>query len=143
MSEPGRALIAANKSGIATKHGLVFGAQVVDYTYTGEIHISVINTSTKNVRIYENMKLIQFVETPVFNSIIEIVDENTPAGWCFYNGLLHDRGIGGFGSTDNKEEVKEEVKVEQVEQVEQAITEPIVSVKNKIKKQNEIKFKKN
>ena len=39
------------RSGIATKHGIIFGAQVVDYTYKGEIHISVINTSTKAIRL--------------------------------------------------------------------------------------------
>jgi dUTP pyrophosphatase len=103
MGAPGRALIAGNKSGVATKHGLVFGAQVVDYTYKGEIHLSVINTSDKPVRIYQNMKLLQFMETPVFNS--EIV--TTPFSYkvdedVFFMGLENDRGEGGFGSTDNK-----------------------------------------
>jgi len=104
MAEPGRALIAANKSGVATKHGLLFGAQVVDYTYKGEIHLSLINTSTKNVRIYENMKILQFVETPVFNSPVEIIekDESGFVEINFYDGLENDRGIGGFGSTDKK-----------------------------------------
>jgi len=109
MAQPGRALIAANKSGVATKHGLVFGAQVVDYTYKGEIHLSVINTSTKNVRIYENMKIIQFIEMPVFNSEIKIVEDiqtdiysSSAAANLFYAGLLDDRGDGGFGSTDKK-----------------------------------------
>jgi len=108
MAKPGRALIAGNKSGIATKHGLVFGAQVVDYTYMGEIHLSVINTSSKNVRIYENMKILQFVETPVFNSQVKIVDDgDTTEAINFYVGLEDDRKDGGFGSTDeNKTEKK-------------------------------------
>lgn len=102
MATQGRALIAANKSGVATKHGLVFGAQVVDYTYKGEIHISVINTSTKVVRIYENMKLIQFVETPIIANPIEIVEEKDSSDFVkFYEGLEDDRKAGGFGSTDN------------------------------------------
>lgn len=102
MANPGRALIASNKSGIATKHGVIFGAQVVDYTYKGEIHISVINTGTKPVRIYENMKLIQFVETPVFNSEVECVDSTDVDEQEFYKGLKDDRKDGGFGSTDKK-----------------------------------------
>ena len=105
MTEPGRALIAANKSGVATKEGLIFGAQVVDYTYKGEIHLSVINTSTKNVRIYEDKKILQFVETPVFNSEVEIADgiTNYDEEAKFYEGLQDDRGEGGFGSTDKEE----------------------------------------
>lgn len=104
MATPGRALIASNKSGVATKKGLVFGAQVVDYTYKGEIHLSLINTSTKLVRIYEDMKIIQFVETPVFFSSVEVIndDDELDTETVFYEGLQDDRGEGGFGSTDNK-----------------------------------------
>lgn len=103
MSDPGRALIAGNKSGVATKHGLVFGAQVVDYEYEGEVHLSVINTSTKVVRIYERMKILQFVETPVFNSNIEVLD--TTDGVTeekFYKDFKSKRNSNGFGSTDKK-----------------------------------------
>ena len=103
MLKEGRALIAANKSGVATKQGLVFAAQVVDYSYTGEIHIGVINTSTKVVRIYEEDKLIQFVETPVYTSKIESVelDSLSEEGLKeFWSGVPQDRKDGGFGSTD-------------------------------------------
>jgi dUTPase len=106
MASKGRALIAANKSGVATKHGLIFSAEVVDYTYTGEVHIGIINTSTKIVRIYENMKLIQFLETPIYCNPIEVVEEfKTPADnmYTFYEGLESDRGDAGFGSTDKKD----------------------------------------
>lgn len=109
MAKPGRALIATNKSGIATKHGLIVGATTVDYTYKGEIHLSVINTSTKPVRIYENMKIIQFIETPVFNSTIEVTESlyrhiKDEEPYCekqedFYKGLDDDRKDGGFGSS--------------------------------------------
>jgi dUTPase len=110
MYSPGRALIAGNKSGIATKNGLVFGAQVVDYTYQGEIHLSLINTSTKNVRIYENMKILQFMETPIFYSPIEIIDgqddgiSKNANIRLFYEGLKDDRGPRGFGSTNKVQE---------------------------------------
>jgi dUTPase len=98
-----RALIASNKSGIASKHGVIFGAQVVDYSYQGEIHINVINTSTKPVRIYENMKLIQFIETPIFVSEIKIFESSVHnEASNFYEGMIMDRGSAGFGSTDKK-----------------------------------------
>ena len=107
MHAPGRALIAANKSGVATKHVLVYGAQVVDYTYKGEIHLSLINTSDKDVMITPGMKILQFLETPVWISEIEIVDNTDLADPVdyeeeFYKGLPDDRGADGFGSTDKK-----------------------------------------
>lgn len=101
MHQPGRALIAANKSGIASKHGVIFGAQVIDYEYQGEIHINVINTSTKPVRIYQDMKIIQFVETPVFNSTIDVMkEEEEISEEKFWKGFDSTRGSGGFGSTN-------------------------------------------
>lgn len=101
MAEPGRALIAANKSGVATKHGLVYGAQVVDYTYKGEIHLSLINSTNQAVYIQAGQKILQFLETPVFNSPVEIVEmEKAEDEQTFYKGLQDDRGAGGFGSTD-------------------------------------------
>ena len=92
---PGTALIAANKSGVASKKGLIFGAQVVDSDYAGEVHISVINTSNNEVIIKTGEKLIQFIHTPVLLTPAEEVDE-------FMFNALHDksqRGTGGFGST--------------------------------------------
>ena len=95
---PGTALIAANKSGVATKKGLIFGAQVVDSDYAGEVHISVINTSNEDVIIKTGEKLIQFIHTPVLLTPPEEVDE-------YMFNALHDksqRGEGGFGSTGTK-----------------------------------------
>jgi len=104
MSKPGRALVAANKSGIATKEGLVYGAQVVDYTYKGEIHLSLINTSNCSVKISPGQKILQFLETPVYNSKIEVVEglSDAQVEEKFYEGLQDDRGAGGFGSTNKK-----------------------------------------
>lgn len=89
------ALIGANKSGVATKSGLVFGAHVIDADYTGEIHISVINTSNVPVTVKSGEKLIQFIHTPVLLSDFELVDQNA------FNELhgVTERGDGGFGST--------------------------------------------
>jgi dUTP pyrophosphatase len=88
-------LFVENKSGVATKKGLIFGAQVVDSDYAGEVHISVINTSNVPVTIKTGEKLIQFIHTPVLLTSPEEIDEYT------FNSL-HDksaRGEGGFGST--------------------------------------------
>jgi len=98
MEEPGRALVAHNKSGVASKHGLVFGAQVVDFEYQGEIHINVLNLSSKVVRIYAGQKLMQFLELPIFTSTIEEVDSLQN----LYKGAT-SRADGGFGSTDKKD----------------------------------------
>lgn len=95
---PGTALIAANKSGVASKKGLIFGAQVVDSDYAGEVHISVINTGNYNAYIETGEKLIQFIHTPVLLTLPEEVDE-------YMFNALHDksvRGEGGFGSTGVK-----------------------------------------
>ena len=97
MEDHGRALIAHNKSGIASKHGLIYGAQVVDFEYQGEIHINVINTSSSVVRIYAGQKLMQFLELPIFTSAIEEVDSLQD----LYDGAT-SRATGGFGSTDKE-----------------------------------------
>lgn len=109
MATPNRAFIAFNKSGVASKLGLIAGACVVDYLYQGEIHLNMINTSTKVVRIYEDMKILQLVEMPIYNSDIEVLngreeckckDLVTPEQ--FYEGMSTERGEGGFGSSDKK-----------------------------------------
>ena len=99
MEDPGRALIAHNKSGVASKKGLIFGAQVVDYEYQGEIHINIINTSSKLVKVYEGDKLMQFIEMPIFTSDIQEVEEIQD----LYPEGETSRGAGGFGSTDKKD----------------------------------------
>jgi dUTP pyrophosphatase len=98
MTDNQRALIAFNKSGVASKLGLVTGACVVDFEYQGEIHINVINTTDKPVMIEENQKLMQFVELPIITSeIILVEDEDT-----LFNGEITTRGASGFGDSDKK-----------------------------------------
>jgi dUTP pyrophosphatase len=88
----GYALIAFNKSGVATKHRLSVGACVVDEDYEGEIHLHVYNTSNnKVVEIEPGMKLTQFVLTPVNYQNVEEVNE--------FPERQSQRGSGGFGST--------------------------------------------
>ncbi len=86
------ALIAFNKSGVATKKKLVVGAATVDEGYRGEIHIHLINTSINEVIIEEGDKIVQFVLIPVIYEKLELVSNeefNTNTERC----------DGGFGST--------------------------------------------
>ena len=92
-------LTAANKSGKTTKTGLIFGAQIVDSPYTGEIHISLINTSNEPVKIVAGEKLTQFIHIPIYLSkpeeILNRDYDNLAKNWG-------TRGADGFGSTDDK-----------------------------------------
>ena len=99
MKSPDRALIAANKSGVASKLGLIFGAQVVDFEYQGEIHLNILNVSTQTRLITYGMKMLQFLETPIFTSEVEITENIEPSE--FYTKVT-TRGAKGFGSTDKK-----------------------------------------
>lgn len=99
MASPYRALIAANKSGVSTKTGLIFGAQVVDYEYQGEIHLSLINTSDGAVVITPGMKILQFLETPIFCSDIEIEEGKQPKEFYTKETTRKDKG---FGAHDKK-----------------------------------------
>ena len=89
----GFALIAMNKSGVALKKGLTVGACVVDSDYQGEIHLHLINTSDKPVRIQPGDKLTQFLLIPVEHCPVTVVDVDD-----LYEDVT-TRGAGGFGST--------------------------------------------
>lgn len=92
------ALIAANKSGVATKSGLLFTAQVVDADYTGEIHIGLYNSGNQAVAIKGGDKIIQFVHTPVLND--PLVEYSVEEYENMLKNVSTDRGENGFGSTD-------------------------------------------
>jgi len=106
----GYALIAFNKSGVATKTGLLVGACVVDEDYQGEIHINMVNTNQPNetfngvayasdsghVTINPGDKLVQFILLPVNYSN----PEETTLEELYTNTT--ERGEGGFGSTGDK-----------------------------------------
>lgn len=94
----GTALIAFNKSGIATKLGLAAGAQVCDASYQGELHISLINTSHNDVEIIPGQKIIQFLLVPIHHSMPKEIDNLKD----LYSDHKSDRGDGGFGSTGDK-----------------------------------------
>lgn len=106
----GYALIAFNKSGIASKTGMVVGACVVDEDYQGEVHINMINTNQPTeqtdgtvyatypgyVTITPGDKLVQFILVPVNYANPEEVSLEE-----LYSEVS-ERGEGGFGSTGLK-----------------------------------------
>ena len=95
---PNVALEAQNKSGIATKHGLTYGASVVDANYQGIIHISLINTTDEPVFLSLGTKAVQFIPRIIDISPIEVY--NTVSLEEFYKDFeFSNRGEGAFGST--------------------------------------------
>lgn len=95
---PNIALEAQNKSGIATKLGLVYGASVIDASYMGVIHLSVINTTDKEVMLPLGAKLVQFIPRLIDTSEIEVVTSGSLDE--FYADFeFSNRGEGAFGST--------------------------------------------
>lgn len=88
---PGYALIAFNKSGIATKTKLTKGAEVVDEDYQGEIHIHVFNSGKTTILINPGQKLIQFILIKMNYENIEVVET--------LDNIESERGSGAFGST--------------------------------------------
>lgn len=100
LLEPEHSMLQVNnKSGISTKKGLIFTAEVIDSTYTGEIHLCVLNTTTDYVTIKRNDKLVQLIHIPVYltepEEITEDEFQSEANNWS-------SRGTGWQGSTGNK-----------------------------------------
>lgn len=89
----GWALIANNKSGIASKKQLLVGAQVIDSSYQGEVHINLHNVGNSEVVIGPGDKIVQFI---MYNIGLPTPEEVPLED--LYNDVS-DRGEGGFGST--------------------------------------------
>ena len=92
------ALEAQNKSGIASKYGLVYGASVVDANYQGIIHISLINTTDQSVDLPLGMKAVQFLPRLIDISPIEVYN-NMSLDEFYKDFEFSNRGEGAFGST--------------------------------------------
>ena len=90
-------LMAANKSGLASKRGLLYTAEIVDSPYVGEIHIGIYNTSHEFQIIEAGTKLVQFIHVPIYLTEPEEVTHEE-----FYNDAQYwgTRGNNGFGSTN-------------------------------------------
>lgn len=91
INEPSVAAYVFSRSGLGTKEGLTVsqGVGVIDPDYRGEIKVSLLNTSGETRRIKRGQRIAQLVFMPVFQGVIQPVDELGET----------DRGAGGFGST--------------------------------------------
>ena len=97
LEPPASMLMAANKSGISTKKGLIYTAEIVDSPYTGEIHIGIYNTSHEFQIIEAGTKLVQFIHVPIYLTEPEEVIKEEFDEDAQYWGT---RGNNGFGSTN-------------------------------------------
>lgn len=91
----GYALVAHNKSGVATKLKLGHGAEVCDEGYAGEVHIHLVNHGSDAVIIKPGMKVIQFLLLEVGKQVVIEI------GNAEYEERMeqYTRGANGFGST--------------------------------------------
>jgi len=94
----GYAGIFMNKSGVASKKGLLVGAQVIDTYYDGEVHINIHNVRNFKTTISPGDKIIQLIIFPIVPCAITEVDEKD----LYSNFKTEYRGINGFGSSDKK-----------------------------------------
>lgn len=92
-------LVGENKSGIASKRGLIKAAQVIDNDYEGQIHINMINPTSVACFIKPGEKIIQFV--PYFQPIMTGTKEYNSKEEL-YKDSESVRGEGGFGSSGIK-----------------------------------------
>ena len=87
-----------NKSGIASKRGLIVGANTVDIGYEGECHLDLHNVSKYNQIISAGDKIVQGILIKIgFHVPEEVNDEN-----ILYADGRSDRGSNGFGSSGTK-----------------------------------------
>lgn len=93
----GIAYIAQNKSGVSKNKRLDVAATLVDEDYQGEIHLSLVNTSNRLIKLKENEKIVQFIATQILLSEPqEILAED-----IFKTST--ERGSGAFGSTEEQQ----------------------------------------
>ena len=94
----GYALIAKEKSGVATKKKLSVGANCVDTGYVGQVHIHLFNFSSNTQVIKPGDKIVQFVMIKIGSHQPELISEEVyEAVYC-----NTERGAGGFGSTGSR-----------------------------------------
>lgn len=97
--EPEASMLQANnKSGISSKGGIIFSAEVVDSGYLGEIHLGVINTGPYTYVINSGKKLIQFVHVPIYLSKPEEIKDSEFMELKTKKELESGRGEDGMGS---------------------------------------------
>lgn len=87
-----------NKSGIASKRGLLVGANTVDIGYEGICHINLHNVSKFTQIVSAGDKIVQGIMVKIgFHQPKEVKDEHE-----LYGDETSARSSGGFGSTGTK-----------------------------------------
>lgn len=97
----GYMLMYDNKSGVASKKGLVIGAKIVDIGYEGECHLNLINTSNETTSINAGDKICQGILVKIGFHLPKRVENEAE----LYGDSHSARGDGGFGSTDKQEKM--------------------------------------
>lgn len=99
MVDSGTALVAFNKSGVASKKGLLTGACCVDQGYEGEVHLNLINPTSETQTIEWDNKLIQFLQLKIDQHMPTEITTEEYEELCKLENVNSSRGAGGFGST--------------------------------------------
>jgi deoxyuridine 5'-triphosphate nucleotidohydrolase len=100
--DQGEALVAFNKSGIASKKSLLVGSAVVDFGYEGEVHLNLHNVSDQVQTIDFDSKIIQFLQLKIdTRQPTEVATEEYETIARREFDKDSSRGAGGFGSTGN------------------------------------------
>ena len=102
----------SNKSGVSTNQKLIIGAEIIDSSYEGIIHVHVFNASNNQRFIQFGQKIAQAVPILINKEEIEIFYDNKIEAFKeyknfvsledFYKDHNSERGEGGFGSTGLK-----------------------------------------
>jgi dUTP pyrophosphatase len=90
------ALVAFNKSGVASKKQLIVGACVIDCGYQGEIYINMQNVGREAQQLLPGDKIVQFALLQLGGPGVELVPESE-----LYD-KISNRGEGALGSTGTK-----------------------------------------
>lgn len=90
-------LTLTNKSGVASKHGMILGAKLIDSDYEGEVLLNLWNISNKSFKIRPDFKAVQGVIRKV--ELLEVEELHIDE---LFKNQNSERGEGGFGSTNKK-----------------------------------------
>lgn len=83
-----------NRSGLASKHQLFVGAEIVDPGYSNEVFVNIHNFGKLDYTIKDGDRIAQFLVYQVSANMLELDPEK-------YETMMKsfDRGMGGFGSS--------------------------------------------
>lgn len=98
LIEPTNSMLQVNnKSGVATKTGVLYTANIIDSDYTGEIHLAVVNSGENPILFDAGQKLVQLIHIPIYTPALEELPNE------YFDEIARnwgDRGSNGFGSSD-------------------------------------------